>query len=288
MKRLCISALCLVAGANAAMAADNTFTAASGNWNSSGNWSQSSVPDATDRVVIPADKVCTVNVTDAVADTIEIEAGGELIIAAGKILTLDNTDDVSSEIYGTLTLKNSAAQLDIIDNDHVFTGSGTVVGEDDSVLVRIEDTFFLETDVLFQGAMTIQAISGTATFKNYGEVRATGDRIWLKSDLVLVDQNGSMWKVDGDSATIMEFDRAATGLNGNFHVLSCGAFQFDANIYTCGSLKYNGLLDVNSAVFKYAQFDNTSSCGNPKDSGTGGCLSIFTMFTVSSDHDCCP
>jgi hypothetical protein len=298
MKRACISALGLFAFANVALA-DTTFTNGNGNnnWNDAGNWS-AGVPDATDLVTIPANLLCIVNVTGAVADRLSIASTGELRIASGKDLTLDNTPSgTGSVVNGTLSLKTvsgTGAVLRIIDNDHPFSGSGTIVGDDTNSKIQIEQGIAFKNQMTMGGSYKVErddsyGTSSPAYFHNYnssnaGTVQAnSGKTVQFASSVNLADLGASFWIAN---AGTIQFDAAATGLGGTFRVLSCGTFVVNANIATCGQFKWNGTVDVNNgATFKYGSFDASSPCGNPGSAALGACLG---MKEITTDSTCCP
>ncbi|MFA7448701.1 MAG: S8 family serine peptidase [Weeksellaceae bacterium] len=64
------------------------FIANSGDWNLPTNWSSNTLPDITSCVKVPNNKTLTVNVEDAQAKTLTIEAGGKIIIPKDKALTV--------------------------------------------------------------------------------------------------------------------------------------------------------------------------------------------------------
>lgn len=304
MKRSSVIALIVISmGCSAASGADNTFTGnTNNNWNVGNNWSQTSVPDETDRVVIPATKTCNVDITTAVADTIEIASTGHLVIQASKKLTLDNDANVDSVINGDLVLEdggeNASGTLEIVDHNHVVSGSGFIQGGSVYCHILIEMNKVFQSELAnasggIRGGMKFLRDDplGTAApgyFNNFGTVIANGGQtIWFASSVELDDQTDAEWKVSG-YPSIMQFDRAATGLSGNFR-LACYTFLFNANVATCGTFEYDiGILDFeNSSTFKYATFDAGSSCGNPKVSGIGSCVSPTSPFVVGpTDVNC--
>src|SRR5215213_9064928 len=72
----------------AAQAAFNTFQGPGNDWNTAANWSQTSVPDATDDVIIPANKsVALSTAPNGVANSIA-HNGSSLTISGGTTLTV--------------------------------------------------------------------------------------------------------------------------------------------------------------------------------------------------------
>lgn len=66
------------------------FTANTGNWDVSDYWSPKKVPNITKCVRVPAGKTLTVNVNNAEARNVTVEAGGKLIISDGNSLRVDD------------------------------------------------------------------------------------------------------------------------------------------------------------------------------------------------------
>lgn len=64
------------------------FIAESGNWDNSENWSQDTIPTLQNCVRVPAGSILQVNLPDAEAKNILIEAGGKLEIKEGNTLTV--------------------------------------------------------------------------------------------------------------------------------------------------------------------------------------------------------
>ncbi|HWH43912.1 MAG TPA: G8 domain-containing protein, partial [Thermoleophilaceae bacterium] len=68
-----------------ASAATNTFQGPGDQWNAAGNWSQASVPDATDDVVIPSSRAVVLDTTAGEANSLDLD--GQLHVS-GTSLTL--------------------------------------------------------------------------------------------------------------------------------------------------------------------------------------------------------
>ena len=84
-----VAALMILALAPAAaQAATKTFDQSTNNdWNTAANWSQNSVPDATDDVEIPASTAAVLSSgADGVANSIDLD--GQLFVTGGRTLTV--------------------------------------------------------------------------------------------------------------------------------------------------------------------------------------------------------
>jgi len=68
----------------------NTYTAASGNWSTGGDWSLGRIPISTDNIIIPAAKSLTLDIANAEVNDLTIDATGIFIIQSDKSLTIEN------------------------------------------------------------------------------------------------------------------------------------------------------------------------------------------------------
>ncbi len=274
-----------------------------GNFNVAVNWNPDVVPDAGDRIVIPDDKTCNVNV-DSEADTVEIEGNGILVIKNGVTLTLDNDDHnfhtcpfpaptcsfvdnsiIDGELIITGDTGGGDAVLKLINATHVFSGNGRIVGNKGQDLSHIE----IATDIKLVnrlagngdgiiGGMTITGLTGGTNrgiLRKEGNVHAAayvvfGDDDEIVIDADIEDTSDAVWSTDCEA--IMEFKYGSTALQGLFSDKRVsqpgGIFKFNADVRTCGDYERGGCggIDVeNSASFKYAGF--TGSCDNPDTDG---------------------
>lgn len=225
-------------GAGVVQADKCTFTASSGNWDSASNWSclagGQQVPTAADLVIIDTGNTCTVNVSNAVADRIDVKSTATLNIGTGNSnkLTLDNDDDTDSTIDGTLNLDGSDSVLQINDNDHTFNGSGTIVGKDNDAEISIA----VGKELLSGANMTIEGklkITGAGRFKNNGFIHANTSGTILIDTVRIKDQSTAFWKISGSSSAVLQFDSGF----GQVELLS-GSFRIDT-----------GTLDVDGKGF---------------------------------------
>lgn len=69
---------------------DVQFTANSGNWDIATNWYTNQIPDITKCVRVPNGKTLTVNVNNAEARNVTVDAGGKLTISGGNSLRVDD------------------------------------------------------------------------------------------------------------------------------------------------------------------------------------------------------
>ncbi len=277
-----VAALC-----GSAWGATTTFTASSGNWSASGNWSNG-VPTEADRAVIPSGKTCNVDISNAVADTIEVqESGGTpgvLNIQAGQKLTLDNDNDNCcgagtpdhSVVNGQVVIQWSSGSgggvLKIDENDHEVTGSGRIQGDNVASKIQIASGRTLTNQLItggegIRGKLTIEGSGGDGAFYNSGLLEAADGSIVLASSTILDDDTDAIWGLRCFSD--MTFDRTATSLVGHFRNFSTtehGEFIFNATVQTCGTYtrNYGGITINGNAAFRYLTFaGGQTGCGNP-------------------------
>jgi len=305
--------LCGYAGADT-----KTFQPSRGDWNNQANWSPQGVPTGTTRVIIPAGRICNVNV-DATADTVVVQSiggnDGELTIDAGETLTLENnTDNVPafgpftpdhSIVDGVLVLEynGSTGQSGVLSfvasSNHVVSGTGTILGGGAEYgagcEIRIAATKKFTNQLAafgkgIRGGLRIvgQTQSGqtNGTFRNEGYVKANGLMI-LEDTTILEDIDGARWVAN--CKDVMVFRREALALLGDFEHNTddgsggFGTFEFEQTIKTCGAYKRLacGCADVwPDASFQYAEFVS-SHCSNP---GIGG-GTCNDPFVITEDEE---
>src|SRR5215212_4176401 len=100
-----VALVTLVLAPAAAQAATNTFQGPGNDWNTPANWSQASVPDSTDDVIIPSNKsVALSTAPNGVANSIA-HSGSSLLISGGRTLTVGTG---ASAFAGTVTVAQQA------------------------------------------------------------------------------------------------------------------------------------------------------------------------------------
>lgn len=93
------------------------YLANTGNWSVASNWSNNTVPDITKCVRVPNGKTLTVNVNNAQAKRLKVDAGGKIFIGKDKALTVDGS-----------------IQNDATADDFVIESGGSLVQNDDSAV----------------------------------------------------------------------------------------------------------------------------------------------------------
>lgn len=296
-----IASACAIACMTASAEATNkTFTPSgnSGVWNDANNWSPNGVPTNNDNVVIPSGKTCNVDVTNAAAQTMEVY--GNLHVQPGKKLSLDLSNanvplDSFVDAGGIVLLQHDMTgdgTLAFFQGTHTVSGGGRIEGQDEGCVIEIGAGNVLTNELDargegIRGSLTIRGLTHAGaingTFINRGLVEAVG-HLTLHADTILDDDDTALWKAVS-CKTVLQFDRQALGLDGDFE-LGCGSrFLFNASIRTCGTLIYNAIgIDVeNSSTFQYAHFTGTQS--NPGSATPP--VTCANPWTVSADDCCC-
>jgi len=200
-----------------------------GDWNVDGNWKLNSnctgdtvAPTAGDRAIVPSNKTCTVEITTAVADRIEVY--GTLNVATGKKLTLDG-DDGESIVEGTVNLHGSASEIAITGTSHTLEEGatrGTIVGGHEDARISIALNLILTSELLIEGQLQIM---GNGKFLSNGQVHAnTAGAIQITTKLV-DDGPTALWKVSNSSSAVLRFEITDTiipVMDGDFEVIGGG------------------------------------------------------------------
>lgn len=168
------------------------------NWSSADNWellsgeeecgegTSTTVPTAADKVIIVSGLTCDVDISDAVADTIEVESTAVLNIKGrganegppSRSLTLFGSVANTSTIDGTLNLEVGlvAPKLIFIQNNHTLSGDGKIVGQDNNAEIRIDgDERVLTSQITIEGKLKFPSLGDNAKFINQGVVNANTD-----------------------------------------------------------------------------------------------------------------
>lgn len=102
-----------------------TFTGVSntntGNWGVATNWLPAVVPLSTDCVVIPTNKIVTINVAAATAKNFSVASGANVTISAGGALRVGET--VVND--GNITINNGGNFLQTNETTNAYSGNGT-------------------------------------------------------------------------------------------------------------------------------------------------------------------
>lgn len=222
----------------------------------------------------------TLNLTAAGAENgkLVIDGSSALSVGAGTILAF-NTASLAHEIGNLLVLPTSTSTINV--NASMTFGPysgpayGSVMGNDNNAEIRIASSATLTSQITFEGRMKMLPQSSTATFVNE-RVNASADSglvhanangtLRLHQDLILDDNSNSpgsylpVWKVGVDTGAILEFNRAAASLIGNFATANCPAkLFFKADVTTSGSLTaHTGRIDAQSPFdFVASNYDST-------------------------------
>lgn len=261
---IAIAAMCvLIAAAPAsAQVCDKTFSPSIGNtgdWDDDTQWDPPLQPTAEERACIPAGKTAIVDVSNAVADSIDVD--GAIQIDNGAKLTIDITSKVDGVIYLTGTLRTT----------WIFRihGTGEIRLIPDGNTPKIHNGFQLTLDagMTIKGAGRIEG-----PFQNDGTVRADGGTldvalaINLGGDGTWIAQNGGTLKLNpivaivGAADFIVEDDSVvnkieiraeSTNLSGSFTIEN-GSLHLYEDICTTGGFSFEA---PGSAEFVYTRLD---------------------------------
>ncbi len=219
-------------------AANNTFQpdgdGVNGAWNDSNDWS-GGIPDATDNVIVPSGKICALDTTAGLADSLEI--AGTLNVT-GVSLTVDGTSDSDHSITGSVFLKDGSASLVFTSTNHTMSGSnGKIDGEHNSAQIEDDNnprTLTINTGFSIVGALQLKlpvAVSGGAKID-----ADDGNTNRTTITFSVAPTGAGDFKATASSA-VMKFGVASTSMSGNFYVSGGGILDVDENVSTTGDLK---------------------------------------------------
>jgi len=249
-----------------ATAATITFTCSSGYWDNENCWDPAQVPADGDHVVIPANKVCTVNISTAICDSFDVD--GTLNIANGAVLTIDSDSTVDG---GGVRLLGATSKLKLLWNpsppppdptrDVYITstsGNGKIDCDDGSIQITSELQLRLISRVEITGTVDIYGLGGT--FVNEGKVVVPddGDVITVDTEWGFTDTPGDRWTVTGPNCSLIF--RASVGQIdsvsgfGNYQLIDnvngSSFIRFEVAADTGGRLEMEGgYLDIRQNVF---------------------------------------
>lgn len=292
-----------------ASAANFTCTNSSGqtDWNDGRTWGGGQfdpVPGSSDLAFIPSGKVVDVSANITVG---RINVTGTLNVQAGKLLQVDGTGGSGGTtghhvIDGTINLQGAASQLQFTSMDQVFenngVSSGKVVLSDDSgspAELLIDNTRMLTSQIQIEGYGRVDGVGGTATLVNQQTSATVGavivannsGMLELGSNLILSEVDfvaglthyWPQYRANTSSSAVLEFSRDAISagkLRGDFLVDDCATMQFNADVYTDGSLIMSDghIVVLSGASFEWAGSDGESPVGTiegPDTYDAGSC-----------------
>jgi hypothetical protein len=279
MKKYLCATIAAMAVAAAANATDRTFNVASGNWNVASNWSPNDdYPRDGDKSIIPNGKTCTVNISNARADAVEVQSGGVLIIAGSQLLELDSASSVADAQGVQLAGSGSVLKAS---GSFTFSGAGSIQGQHDAAEIEIAAGFTLTSTTTFEGQFQIQGLVPTGpgtngSFVNNGTVHANvdGGTLLVVSTTVLAAGTGN-WVVDVSNATL-EFDAgSACGTEIGDLTFDDGFVKIDADV-TFDNFHWDGgtIQGTDMEHMRYETFSTDASKSNPQD-GTESCTTTY-------------
>ncbi len=189
---------------------------------------------------------CMTITCSVIADCIDVETGGDLIIEGSGKLTLIGPGP--STVDGNVLLvpdnfKMIFPVLEFTGNDHTVTGSGKIKGFSNLAEIAIDNVTFT-SDVKITGHLQI---TGAGTFANEGSVTADNPNGILEIAMTgtIDDSVGASWAVEAVGAFLRFLEEPAC-LRGDF-IVTTGTLRAgediggdDIDVVTTGSLTHTG------------------------------------------------
>lgn len=233
------------------------------------------VVDVTGDVIASTPYVYRVEIkTDA---ALKIRSSGQFDVSDNGELRFQATEEVtpSYQVDGELRMDygSDADPKIIIEQNTVFTGSGSLIGDAVEARLDIQDSRVLTSEITVEGAMEIRGLldgGSVGQFTNAYTVDATTGEIKLDA---FVDDGGTNPTFRASSGAKLSFQRNAV-LDSYFH-LAGGELEIPANflVWTCGDLRYDSGASIDLAgannEFRFEDFDANSTAANPGSAQMG-------------------
>jgi len=227
------------------------FCVDDGSWEDDENWrlddceGDSTIqPDDDDHAIIDTNITCELNESGEGCGDLTVRSGATLNINDGKTLQITgDSGTTSSTITGTLNLTAANSKLNVTDNDHTFTGTGTIVGQHADAQIDLGGNVTLTNETTIAGILRIErTLVGGDTFRNDGTVNANASGILVINASTVADGSNGEWTVTASGATL-RFDpdgSTQATLVGAFTV-SAGVLDIDPpGLTTTGALTFTG------------------------------------------------
>jgi len=233
-------------------------------WTNSNCTGSNGVPTEADKAVVNSGVTCNVDISNAVADYLEVQSTATLTIQAGSAgnirkLTLDGEDQgATSTIAGTLNLDGQYSQFIFTTTSPTLSGSGKIVGKHNNATLDFAGLDLI-SNITVEGNLTIQATDDDDVFKNQGTVNANRNGRILFQNCAIDDVAAALWKVSADTTAQgtakLQFNhqypsnQAGALLDGEFSITS-GILRVNANIISSGKLyHYSGNAESAAGVY---------------------------------------
>ena len=240
-----------------ATAATITFdppgAATEGDWDDPDNWDLGRIPADGDHVVIPSGLTCTVNISNAVCDSFDVD--GTLKIANAAVLTIDHDSTLDG---GGLRLLGATSKLRIYFPDGpggvIISGSGKIDCDDGRIEITGEPAGLISR-VEITGTVDIYGEGGQ--FVNEGTVVVDTGLISVDTFLGYTDSPGDRWIVKGAGGALIfghsilqqEDIRPTANYQLIDNVNSSSVIRFESGVITKGRLEMEGgYLDIRENV----------------------------------------
>ena len=249
------------ATAQAATFSQSTQDMATGKylWSEQDNWTGGSgaggMPAAGDTAVIPETLVATVNDTSAVAGKLDIQnvsnSGAKVEIIAGGKLTLNNngnaelTSTIADDTSLVLTSSTSVVELD--NDDHIFSGSGKIIGEHNDAEIREisgETRQLTLTSFTMSGAMKVDLdlVNNGKVIADDGTTATSRDTLELFRGIFTGSGEWHAIRAFGANTAILQVRSGVTASapTGAFKVSADSKAVFNESFTTTGNLTFDG------------------------------------------------
>ena len=189
-----------------------------------------------------------------ITDCVDVD-GRIVITGTGTLILNGNNGNDTSTIVGRIELSASGATLRIATNDHTFSGTGCIDGQDNGAKIEIATSTTLTSTTTIEGNCQILPVldATSTTFINSGTVHANNPGTLDLAVHSLGSPSGA-WRVSTSASAILEFSVGSTTMTGRFDV-DAGKVTVEDNVDTNGVLDFQGgTIDVASgAYFKASQ-----------------------------------
>lgn len=237
-------------------AAGNKVSTGTGSWNTSGSWSPSGVPSATDNVTIRNGHTITIN-TNANCNNLTIGEGtsGQLTIGnnnTGRTLTVNGNITVNNGATLTVNTNNNTTHTLTLDGN--FSNSGNVnLRPTANSVVNITFSKSGNQTVSGNGSYTFNNITQNMGTSKSNVLEFTGSNLSFQDNSVTIT-NGT-FKLSGSSTQNFNFytGNAVLGVSTGFHLNNPNAnLTFQGNLDIGGDLIIeNGTLNIGDASNEY-------------------------------------
>lgn len=181
-------------------------------------------------------------------DCIAVQAAGRIYIGSGATLVLTGRAGCTSTIDGKVILQTASSALEIKTCDHLFTGSGEIVGRSNSATIRqaAGQTRQLTIDrkLTVRGALKfkIDLVNNGLVWADDGIAAGSRDTIELYSGTFTGSGEWRVRRYNGTHIATLKIasGAVATALAGPIAVGGSALLDIDEDLTTSGDLDFTG------------------------------------------------